>query len=256
MIEAVIFDWGGTLSTHASSIRMEALWRPAAEHLARHSEHDGETIASQLAAAEDDFWTRTSTHQRAGTLRGIIDEAVAGLGLNVERSVLDTAAEHYLDAWSGHIEHDPDAVETLEALRSRGVRTALLSNTHWPPAYHDRFLERDGLSQLLDARLYTCELDYMKPHPQAFRDALDAVGVADPSRALFVGDRPWDDIFGAQRAGLRTALRPNPAVPAYDVQPDIELGRLPELHDHLDAWSADMPPASARRGRRGAKQPS
>ena len=256
MIEAVIFDWGGTLSTHASSIRMEDLWRPAAEHLARHADHDGETIATQLATAEEAFWSRTSTHQRAGTLREIIDEAVDGLGLRVDRSVLDTAAEHYLDAWSGHIEHDPDAVGTLEALRSRGVRTALLSNTHWPPEYHDRFLERDGLAPLLDARLYTCELDYMKPHPQAFRDALDAVGVADPSRALFVGDRPWDDIFGAQRAGLRTALRPNPAVPAYDVQPDIELGRLPELLDHLEAWAAAPPPASERRKPRDARSRS
>ena len=138
---------------------------------------------------------------------------------------LEAAALAYLDAWAPHIEHDVEAASTLEALRAAGIRTAMLSNTHWPREYHERFLERDGLAHLLDARVYTCELDYMKPHPAAFEAALAAVGVSDPARAVFVGDRPWDDIFGAQRAGLRTALRTNPLVPPYDVAPDVEIGR-------------------------------
>ncbi|MCY3656376.1 MAG: HAD family hydrolase [Chloroflexi bacterium] len=233
-IEAVVFDWGGTLSTHATSVRVEELWRPAAAVLAAHISRSSEEIWACLAATEDEFWQRTETHQRAGTLAGIVAEARDRLGVEVPGEVLEAAALAYLDAWEPHIEHDTQAPPTLEAMRSAGLRTAMLSNTHWPREYHERFLERDGLAHLLDARVYTCELDYMKPHPAAFEAALAAVGVSDPSRVVYVGDRPFDDIFGARRAGLRTALRTNPLVPGYDVVPDVEIGGLPELLTHLE----------------------
>ena len=120
---------------------------------------------------------------------------------------LEAAALAYLEAWAPHIEHAADAAETLEALRAAGIRIAMLSNTHWPRDFHERFLARDGLAELIDARVYTSELAYMKPHPSAFAAALGAVGVRDPSRAVFVGDRPWDDIFGARRAAPACAPR-------------------------------------------------
>ena len=232
-IEAVVFDWGGTLSTFATSVRVEELWEPAAGALAAHTHHPREEIAAALAAVEDAFWQRTATHQRAGTLADLVAEAHAHLGADVPDDALEDAARAYLDAWAPHIEHDEEAAETLHALRSEGIRIALLSNTHWPRDYHERFLERDGLAELIDARVYTSELAYMKPHPSAFRSALEAVGVSNPGNAVFVGDRPWDDIFGARRAGLRTALRTNPLVPAYAVRPDVEIERLSELVTHI-----------------------
>ena len=93
-------------------------------------------------------------------------------------------------------------------LRERGLRIGLLSNTHWPRAFLERFLERDGLAGLIDVRLYTSEMPFQKPHPTAFRAALDALEVDDPSTAVFVGDRPWDDISGA--SGVGHAHRPPP----------------------------------------------
>ena len=44
----------------------------------------------------------------------------------------ERAALCYLDAWTPHITHDAEAVATIEALRARGLRIGLLSNTHWP----------------------------------------------------------------------------------------------------------------------------
>ena len=234
-IEAVVFDWGGTLSTFATSVSTKELWAPAAEELAPYAAHEAPEIAALLAAVESAFWDRTtSEHPHAGTLDDLVAEVHRRLEADVPETALVAATEAYLEAWAPHIEHDEEAVPTLEALRARGIRTAMLSNTHWPRHYHERFLRRDGLDGLLDARLYTSELAYMKPHPSAFGAALAAVGVSDASRALFVGDRPWDDVFGAQRAGLRTALRTNPLVPAYDVEPDVEITRLSELLGHLD----------------------
>ena len=124
----------------------------------------------------------------------------------------------------------------LRALRERGLRIGLLSNTHWPPAYHERFLARDGLDGLIDAHLYTSTMPFMKPHPEAFHRALDALGGVEPGRAVFVGDRLFDDIHGAQRAGLRTVHRLNPAVLPYDVRPDATIEYLAELPPIVDRW--------------------
>ena len=180
-IEAVIFDWGGTLSTWATSVSTKSLWGPAAEALAPHVDQDAEELTALLGAAESDFWERTEhEHPYGGTLAGIVAEAQRRLGADVPPSALDAAAEAYLDAWAPHIKHDAEAAPTLEALRERGLRTAMLSNTHWPRHFHERFLRRDGLDGLLDARLYTCELDYMKPHPSVFGAALAASASPTP----------------------------------------------------------------------------
>jgi putative hydrolase of the HAD superfamily len=232
-LEAVVFDWGGTLSVFVEAELVDA-WRLVARHLAPDREDE---VTEVLVAVEEEFWATTATHQRSGTLPQLLAAASDRLGLDAAEALLEEAATRHLDAWTPHVSHDPDAVPTLEALRERGLRIGLLSNTHWPRTFHERFLERDGLVELIDARLYTSEMPFQKPHPSAFRAALDAVEVEDPSRAVFVGDRPFDDISGARAAGLRPVLRRNGLVPDYDVEPDAVIQRLPEVVDLVTRWS-------------------
>ncbi len=232
-LDAVIFDWGGTLSDFVS-LELLDVWRAAARHLAPDRE---EEVTAHLLAVEERFWARTTATQESGTLSDLLTEASADLGLDVAEAVLEEAALHHLDSWTPHIVHDPDAGPVLAALRDRGLAIGLLSNTHWPRAFHEHFLERDGLAELIDARLYSSELSHLKPHPSVFAAALDALGVDDPRRAVFVGDRPYDDVFGAKSVGMRAVLRPNPAVPPYEVEPDAAIESLPELVDLVDAWS-------------------
>lgn len=232
-ISAVIFDWGGTLAEFAT-IELEDLWRLAARHLAPGRERE---IAARLAAIEESFWERSSRDHRAWTLAELLAAARTTIGIDVAEALLEEAAVLYLDAWTPHIRHEPDAVEVLQALRERGLRLGLLSNTHWPRTFHERFLERDGLNEFLDARLYTSEMRHTKPHLEAFRAALTALDVQDAGRAVFVGDRPYDDISGASAAGMRTILRRNSAVPRHDVEPDAKIDRLTDLLHHIDVWS-------------------
>ncbi len=232
-IEAVVFDWGGTLAEHAT-IDLEDLWRLAARHLA--PDRDSE-VAAQLSAIEESFWQRSSRDHRAWTLADLLAEARAAIGVDVAEALLEEAGALYLDAWTPHIRHESDAVEVLTALRARGLRIGLLSNTHWPRSFHEHFLERDGLNDLIDARLYTSEMQHTKPHLEAFRAAMSALGVTDPARAVFVGDRPYDDVFGARQAGMRAVLRRNPAVPAHEVVPDATIDRLSDLLPLIDGWS-------------------
>ena len=232
MIDAVIFDWGGTLSEFVNAELVDA-WRLAARHL--DPEHEDE-ITARLVQVEAEFWATTSSHQRSATLADLLATAAKELGLDVAGALLEEAAVRHLDAWTPHIRHDPEAGAALAELRDHGLKIGMLSNTHWPRTFHEHFLERDGLVDLIDARLYTSEMPFQKPHPSAFLAAADALGV-EPDRAVFVGDRPWDDISGAQAAGMRTVLRPNPVAPDIDgIEPDARIAALPELGGLVEAW--------------------
>jgi putative hydrolase of the HAD superfamily len=233
VIEAVIFDWGGTLSIYAD-IDLEDMWRMAARHLA--PEHE-EALTAQLVKVEMDAWDRIQVDQHSFTLAQLLADASEAVGVDVAAAVLEEASQHHLDAWTPHIRHDPDAAGVLQALQERGLKVGLLSNTNWPRDFHEHFLARDGLAPLIDARLYTSELDHSKPHRSVFVAALKAVGVVDASRAVFVGDRPYDDVWGAQQAGLRGVLRSNDIMPAYDVEPDGVIDSLPELLPLIDGWA-------------------
>ncbi len=232
-VEAVVFDWGGTLSEFVDAELVDA-WRLAARHLAPDREDE---LCTRLARVEADFWATTVTHQRSATLADLLAAAAAAVGLDVAEALLEEAAVRHLDAWTPHIRHDPGAAAAIASLRARGLRIGLLSNTHWPRAFHERFLARDGLLELIDARLYTSEMPYQKPHPSAFEAARSAVGAPDPARVVFVGDRPWDDVRGAQRAGMRAVLRPNPRL-ADDtaITPDATIEDLDALGELVDRW--------------------
>jgi putative hydrolase of the HAD superfamily len=221
-MDAVIFDWGGTLSVWAD-VDIEDMWRLAARRIAPDRE---EELVQRLIAVEERSWQRTRTDRRSTRLADLLAEASAEIGADVAQVVLEEAATHHLDTWTPHIRHHPEATDALRRLRAEGLRIGLLSNTHWPRDFHEHFLERDGLADLIDARLYTSDLEYTKPHAQAFAAAVDALSAR---RAVFVGDRLYDDVWGAQQAGLKAVWVRNGHTPSEEVQPDGVIDGLDQL---------------------------
>ena len=246
-MEAVIFDWGGTLSVWAD-IDIEDVWRLAARHLAPDRE---EELVAALVEVEARSWERVRTDQRSTRLADLLAEASAMLGVDVAGAVLEEAAGHHLDSWTPHIRHHGDAAGVLAELRAGGLRLGLLSNTHWPRGFHEHFLDRDGLAAYIDARLYTSEMEHVKPHASVFGAAVRALGVDDPARAVFVGDRLYDDVWGAQAAGLRGVWVRNAVTPGFEVDPDGVIGSLSELPGLIARWrqpSGSAPSGSAPPG--------
>jgi putative hydrolase of the HAD superfamily len=90
---------------------------------------------------------------------------------------------------------------------------------------------------LIDGAVYTSEIDWTRPRPEAFAAAMSAVGVTDPAACVFVEDRPFDDVHGAKGAGMRTVLIPNSDVPTFaGATPDAIVSRLADLRPPLDSW--------------------
>jgi putative hydrolase of the HAD superfamily len=222
-VAAVLFDWGGTL-TPWHTIELADAWLACG--------YD-EAAAARLVAAENAVWRRARETQQSGT----IDEVFAAA--EVSPGPAEMAA--YYAWWEEHTVTDPDARPLFAGLRERGIRVGVLSNTLWPRTEHERVFRRDGVVELIDAAVYTSEIEWTKPHPAAFRAALDAVGVADPAAAVFVGDRPWDDIHGAKEVGMRAVLVPHSEIPDFQLgpvtgEPDAVVQRLADLLRLVDAW--------------------
>lgn len=227
-----MFDWGGTLTTYVHVDPVLA-WTRTARCLAP---REPDRLCAALTRAEAALWSAVTTDPRAGTLGALIERAAAELELSLTDALLDQAQAQYLDGWTVNVEHRADAAATLRALRDRGLKIGLLSNTLFPAAFHDQLLARDGLMDLVDVRHYTSDHAWMKPHPEPFARVLRELDIADPASVVFVGDRLYDDIYGAQRAGLRTVHIANAFVPSYDVEPDGRIGTLTELLALVDAW--------------------
>jgi putative hydrolase of the HAD superfamily len=102
---------------------------------------------------------------RSGLVRALVDR---------DRELLVASARLY-----------DDAIPFLEALRSGGIKIAIVSNC----AEHTRdVLDHLGVTALADTLVLSCEVGAAKPTPEIFRHALDRLGVAAAS-ALFVDDQ-------------------------------------------------------------------
>lgn len=234
-IDAVVFDWGGTLSIHAE-VDLADMWLLAAQRLARETGRDASELRDRLFAAELRYWEHITRTHRTGTLGEILAAESRALGLDVAAAVITEAAQDHLDAWTPHIRHHDDAASVLRSLRAQGLKIGLLSNTHWPEAFHEHFLERDGLASLIDVRAYTSNMSHSKPHRDAYLHTLARLSVA-PERAVMIGDRPRDDVWGSQQVGMRGIWRPHPGSPELgEVVPDAVIERLTELPAIIARW--------------------
>jgi putative hydrolase of the HAD superfamily len=119
-------------------------------------------------------------------------------GLSEELYALTVSAE----SWEAF----PDTVATLKAVRERGLRVGVVSDTGFDlrPA-----MDRLGLSPFLNTVVMSFEYGVCKPAATVFRTACDQLQV-DPGRTLMVGDNPLTD-SGAVAAGMYVFLLPPPA---------------------------------------------
>ena len=100
-----------------------------------------------------------------------------------------------------------DALPTLSALRERGLRTGILSNTPWgsPAELWREEVRRHELTDAVDAVVFCRDAGYRKPAAQPFELLMARLGV-EPDDCLFVGDDPRWDLVGPRGVGMEAVL--------------------------------------------------
>jgi putative hydrolase of the HAD superfamily len=115
------------------------------------------------------------------------------------------------------------ADETVVALKERGFRLGLISNTGRTPGYALRsVLDNLGLGASLDVMLFSNEHGQCKPQASIFEELRRALDVRF-DEMMFVGDNLYADVHGAQRLGMR-AVHFVPPVRGTAVAPPVEHG--------------------------------
>lgn len=178
-VSAVLLDSGGVLMRPKGG-----RWHPRADFEATVLRRNPEITAEQLAAAiklgdrfmNDAGSTPDLDHYHAAMLRSLDIPATAELLAELVRPV---PADEVLELFD-------DVTPTLNTLRSRGVRMAVVSDA-WPnlPTLHAEL----GIHGYFEAYAISAELGCRKPDPRMYHHASNALALT-PADCLFIDDSP------------------------------------------------------------------
>jgi putative hydrolase of the HAD superfamily len=205
VIDAVLFDWGDTLFHFAwDESLVEAGWEAGLSALDREGlpGHD-ETAARFRERYLPLLWIPGSLDEIE--YPAMVRELMEGFDVELSDDDLSRFLEAEHAAWEPARQLGDSTHALLDSLRERGLKTGLVSNAFDPGWLLHNDLARMGIAERLDAAVFSSEVGKRKPHPTIFETALDRLGV-EPERALFVGDRRFEDIRGAKEAGMTTVL--------------------------------------------------
>jgi len=187
MIQGVLFDLFETLVTESSaSIRRAS------------------SLASQLGVNEDAYrrhWKsrRLDVVLGRSAFRDILAQITRTLGAAPDDRLLDDLRSERLSQKAAVLRNvEQDVLAALEALRARGLRLALVTNSF---AEDVAGWDSSPLHQFFDVALFSCVVGLAKPDPEMYLLGCRRLDVP-PADALFIGDGGDEELAGARRAGL------------------------------------------------------
>lgn len=124
-------------------------------------------------------------------------------------------------------------LDTLDALRSSGLRLGAVTNRSQPGAMLANEFRYHGIETHFNTVVSAGDTGLRKPHPASIELALSQLNVVPP-RALMVGDDPVRDVAGARAAGVTSVLfgRDKPTT-RPDHEPDHRLDAIAGLLELL-----------------------
>lgn len=219
-IKACVFDAYGTLFDVHSAVAQCRDQFPNPDKQADRTSETWRTKQLQytwLRALQNrhvEFWQVTGD-----ALDFALESVLGNLGPNGLR---DSLLNSYLtlDAY-------PEVLRVLQALKDRGLKTAILSNGS--PKMLKQVCETSGVGKLMDAVLSVEEVGVYKPHPSVYQLAVDRLGV-DSAHISFQSSNAWDaaaaSAFGFKVAWVNRFSQVAERLPG---KPDAELRTLDEL---------------------------
>lgn len=149
-------------------------------------------------------WSRTFRARNAGDM----DTAQALRSICVELAFSTSEEQLQLAAgeWTSFVRRvlvpREGALEVLAALRSRRIRTGLMSDS---PAEVPLLWPGTLLAPLIEGAAFSCDERAVKPDPRLYNAVTARLGV-EPARCLYVGNGDGEELAGALRAGMRPVL--------------------------------------------------
>lgn len=236
-IQAVLFDLDDTLiSWERPTTSREEFYYPRIKKVhaflsdAGHHLPSCEEFWDIVDQAITAMWAEAKKTWRITSLGQLLEQLFVQLGLDTSRLDGDQVLRYFDWAPRPGVELFPETRPVLRSLQQQGYKTGLLTNSFVPMWMRDEELGAYGLIELLDERVSAADVGYLKPHPAIYQQLLGKLGV-QPEQAVFVGDRPANDIAGANAVGLVSVLMCPPYLDRdlAGVRPDFSIGRLDEL---------------------------
>ncbi len=119
----------------------------------------------------------------------------------------------------------PGAIETIAALRERGLKTGLITVCSEDVV---SLWEETDFHGLFDAEVFSAAVGLRKPDPRIYRIALEKLGV-EAREAMFVGDGANDELGGAERVGMTAVGVESPTGELPEDWQGLRIRELPEL---------------------------
>ena len=242
MIQAVLFDCGGTLFTEKQSEEQQSAFASAVRtRLADYG--------VQIPVSAEEFNRILKENmalykkQSSATRRELPPLDVWSQyflrGFQVPSDVLAPIAEELCFRSSYQrqtVLYRPGVRECMEALSCAGIRLGIISNTISSSFVH-HILREFGIASYMECVVTTSEEGYKKPDPEIFRVALSRMGL-EASEMGYVGDTVSRDVLGSRAAGLGLCIQiRNPAAAKRDAafqgpdapKPDFIIDALTEI---------------------------
>ena len=201
-MKALLVDLDDTLLDYSG--RVEESWREACVTCCAPAGVDAEALVQAIAESRRWFWSDPARHrtERVNMPRAwqrIVTHAMASQDL-----VCDGLDARIARAYASHrrevMQLFPEARETLEGLRARGLPLALVTNGD--AAQQRDKIDRFDLACLFDVIVIEGEFGCGKPEARVYRHALAGLGVR-AADACMVGDHLEFDVDGPQQLGVR-----------------------------------------------------
>jgi putative hydrolase of the HAD superfamily len=188
-VRAVIFDLDNVLYNEREYIF--AAFYNIAHFLSERSQYSSCEVFSKLV---HDFEEKSSLYPR------LFNDVLSYLGLN--QDLLPEILKLYATV-DTKIELFPAVSSLLLGLRSYGLKLALVTNGN--VQIQSNKIRLLGVEKFFDIVVFARETPTSKekPHPDAYLDALQKLGVKG-EETICVGDNPYTDFWGAKQIGIRT----------------------------------------------------
>ncbi len=201
---AILFDLDDTIIS-ASASTPNAMQQVCAQFAPAIPGVSFEGLYDAFQSAAMTFWSDATRQRRgrlnpAGAALAIAKSALDSLGVRDESELSTDLADCYLTTRERSLSLYPGAIETLEKLRGKGVRLALITNGS---AEGQRGkVVRFGLERYFGCIVIEGEFGVGKPDERVYRHALATLDT-EPGDAWMVGDNLEWEVATPQRLGLR-----------------------------------------------------